>query len=104
MVIVGTADGKVLMLPIEENKVVSVSELKKYSQPVLRIFYDEKSKFVVIVDMMCTVSVFNLETFQMHKEIRFEYQIQDCDFEFPMLAVALSDHKICLLDLFHLNK
>ena len=104
LVLLGTANGKILLLNYSDQNSPFSEDLIQLNSPILKVYFTNNSGTIVIVDMDRTVLILNYKTQEVIKEVTLNYPIQACDFNFPLLVLALSDQKLFMLDLLHLNK
>ena len=100
MAFIGTAEGKIICVQIQKSNHVN-KEFKVFGEhkgPVFKLFYEAKSKRLVSVDTIDSVQVFDVERGQLVSAVKARGTIQDCDYQYPLLILALSDKMVEVLN------
>ena len=106
LVLIGTAEGKVILIDLSSSNEPNFEYMvvQSFSSAIQRIYTSDSPKLIICIDMSITIKIFNMTEFKVVQEISLKEEIQDSDFKFPLLIVALSNNKLFILDLNHPNK
>ena len=105
-ILVGTVDGKILLVEIDTEKQISTEyqEVAQHDFPILKIFFNKKSELVITVDMERSIMLWNFKGMNLLQKIQVENNIQDCVFEFPLLVLALNKSQLYFFNVLFPNK
>ena len=95
----GSADGKVLSVEIGNSGKVNSNfhVFGEHKGPVFKIFFDKKNEKLISVDTIENINIFDMKRKQLENSIKANGKIQDCDFQSPLLVLALTEQKIQII-------